>query len=96
MAIGLHQERMIFQHIDQQIFRGVHHCHHPPAVQLLHNASVNIVRHGMRYASRQNQHVAFSQAVQLLHQQSRCLCANIRSAAVNLRTVNGLQLQVDP
>ena len=95
MVVRLNQEWMIFQNIQQEVFRRIHYDHDSFSFQTRHDLFIHVIRHGRWNASCQKKYISLSQHIQLLHQFFYFILADHRSCTVNLRSINGFQFHID-
>ena len=95
MIIRFDKERMIFQHLQEQIPCGVHNKSDAFSFKALQNPAVNIIRHSRGYASRQYEYIAFSQHLQLFHKLCNFFTADIRPHPIDFGSVDTFQLDID-
>ena len=95
VVIGLDEERLVRQHLHEQLLGGIHNDIDAPALQPAHDALVNIIRQGIWYAACQHQGIPCLQLVQLGKELCLCLLGDIRSLAVDFRLRLSLDLYID-
>ena len=95
VVVGLDEERLVGQHLQQQVLGGVYHSAHAAALQPGQQPLVGGLRQAGRDAARQNQHVVFLQRVQLGFHRLHGGFGNVRPCAVQLGLLPGLDLDID-
>ena len=64
MVVGLDQEGMVLEDIDQKILGGIHGNRYAAAIESGHNALVCITGETVRYGTGQHQHIIRSDGIQ--------------------------------
>ena len=95
MMIGFDQKRMMFQHVAKQIACGIHNGQNFSARQTMENILINGCRQTCGNASRQNQHIAFFQHIQFLHQMLQGFFCNDRASGIDFCALRRLQFHID-
>ena len=95
MIVGLDEEGVERQHIDQQVPGGVHHGPHAAAFQSGQQPLVGGLCQAGRDAARQNQDVSVLQGVQLGFQRLHGALRDVGARAVQLGLLPCLDLDVD-
>jgi len=96
MIVWFDEERMVFQYIDQKVFCRIHHDHDLFFFQTFHNVTVNRIRKTCRDAACKDQHISLFQCIQFLKQSFKFFTSDRRSCAVDLRSIDGFEFDVDP
>ncbi len=88
MIIGLDKERLVFQHIYQQVFCCVHNGFYIFILQAFKDLFVNIRRHTAGNASRKDYRVSVGNIVYFVKKQVKSFAVNFRTLTVKfcLRT----------
>ena len=95
VVVRLDEERLIPQHIHQQIAGGVHDGTDVAAFQPGQDALIGRLRQAGRDAARQNQDIALLQAIELFFQRLHGAFRDVGACAVQLGLLPGLDLDVD-
>ena len=95
VIVGLDEEGMIFEDLQEQPLLGIHHHADALAIQAAHDALVDVIRQGVGNGAGQHQGVALHQLVQLGEKLCLGFFADLGALAVDLRLLVGLDLHID-
>ena len=95
VIVGFYEERVVLQHVHQQVAGGIHHRAHPPALQPGQQPLVGILRQTLGNAARQNEDIILVQAVQFLFQLLHGALRDVGARPVQLGLLPGFDLYID-
>ena len=82
MIVGLNQERLVFEHVHQQVFCGVDDGFYVFVLQTFKDFLVNIRRHAVGYAACKDYGAAVGKFVKLFKKQVEIFVIDVRALTV--------------